>query len=244
MPYRKEQFVTDEFYHLVIRGIDENRIFKDINDHYRGIFSMYEFNNAKAVTIKDKRKTRVHFKKMLKKAKKNPPLFVDSRDRLVEVLAFCIMPNHLHLLVRQLKDGGITKFMRKFGAGYGRYFNAKYKRKGYVFQNRFVAVRIKNDSQLKIVFAYIHSNALSLIMPKWRERGIKNLKQAIQFLENYKWSSYQDYIGKQNFSSVTEREFILEMMGGERGCKKFMKDWLEYRGKIKEEEKIDELMLE
>ena len=244
MPYRKEQFVTGEFYHAVIRGIDGNKIFKDIDDHYRGIFSMYEFNNAKPVLIKDRRKIRAHFKKIIKKEKDNPPAFIDSRDKLVEVVVFCIMPNHLHLLLRQLKEGGIIKFMRKLGAGYGRYFNIKYKRKGYVFQNRFVAVRIKDDNQLKIVFAYIHSNALSLIMPKWKEKGIKNLKKAVQFLECYKWSSYQDYIGKQNFPSVTERAFILEVVGGRGGCQKFMNDWLKYRGKIKEEEKLDESMLE
>ncbi|MEK9135027.1 MAG: transposase [Patescibacteria group bacterium] len=243
MPYRKEQFVTGEFYHIVIRGIDENRIFKDINDHYRGIFSIYEFNNAKAVAIKDRRKVRLHFKKILKKAKENPPLFIDYRDKLVELAAFCFMPNHLHLLIRQLKDGGITKFMRKLGAGYGRYFNTKYKRKGHVFQNTFLAIHIKNDRQLKIVFAYIHSNALSLIMPKWKERGIKKLKEAIQFIENYKWSSYQDYIGRQNFPSVTERKFLLELMSGEKGCKNFMEDWLKYRGKVKEEE-FNKLMLE
>lgn len=236
MPYRKEQFVTGEFYHLVIRGIDENRLFKDIDDYYRGIFSMYEFNNAKAVAIKDRRKARLHFKKILKKAKENPPLFVDFRDKLVEVLAFCIMPNHLHLLVKQLRDGGITKFMRKLGAGYGRYFNKKYNRKGYVFQNRFVSVHIKDDNQLKIVFAYIHGNPISLLEPKWKEKGIKNLEKVIKFIENYKWSSYQDYIGKQNFPSVTERKFLLEIMNGKNGCKKFMKDWLEYRGRVREEE--------
>jgi len=246
MPYRKEQFVTDEIYHIVIRGIDENKIFKDIGDHYRGIFSIYEFNDVKPVIIRDRRKARVHFKKVLKGAKENPPLFVDSRDKLVEILAFCIMPNHLHLLVRQLKNDGVFKFMKKFGSGYGRYFNEKYHRKGYVFQNRFVAVRIKNDRQFKIIFAYIHSNPASLIEPKWREIGIKNLEKVINFIENYKWASYQDYIGKQNFPSVTEREFLLETMGGKRGCKQFMKDWLKYRGKIKEKEegKIKKLMLE
>lgn len=206
---------------------------------------MYEFNNAKAVAIKDRRKVRRHFKKLLREAKKNPPIFVDSRDKLVEVLAFCIMPNHIHLLLRQLKDGGIFKFMKKFGSGYGRYFNKKYSRKGYVFQNRFLAVHIRTDKQLKIIFAYIHSNPLSLLIPKWRELGIniKKLNKAIKFIENYKWSSYQDYIGKQNFPSVTEREFLLEIMGKENGCKQFMRDWLIYRGMVKEE-KLDEFVLE
>ncbi len=246
MPYRKEQFASGEIYHVAVRGIDGNQIFKDIDDHYRGIFSIYEFNNAKQVVIQKRRKARARekeqikkinqeFSKILTKAKASRDrVSTDSRDKFVEVLAFCIMPNHFHLLLRQIKDNGITKFMAKFGIGYGGYFNRKYSRKGYVFQNRFIAVHIKNEKQLKIVFVYIHVNPISLIEPKWKEAGIKNLKKILEFLENYKWSSYSDYIGKKNFPSVTDREFMLEIMGGEKGCIEFVKDLVKYKGKIKE----------
>jgi len=162
MPYRKEQFVNGEIYHIIVKGIDENVIFKDIDDHYRGIFSIYEFNNAKQVEIRERRKTRARLKKQIKKVAKEfqkikaqidtGPTSVDSRDKLVEVLAFCLMPNHLHLLIRQIKDGGIIKFMVKLGTGYGGYFNRKYARKGNVFLRQFTSVHIKTDEQLKIVF--------------------------------------------------------------------------------------------
>jgi putative transposase len=211
MPYRKEQFINGEIYHIVVRAIDENVIFKDIDDYYRAIFSVYEFNNAKPVVIKERRKARAR-----------DPISGDFRDKLVEVLAFCVMPNHLHLLVRQLKENGITNFMKKFGIGYGGYFNRKYHRKGYVFQNRFVAVPIKTDDQLKTVFVYIYTNPISLIEPKWKEARIKNPEKAIEYVENYKWSSYPDYIGKKNFPSVVERDFIFKIMGGEQGCKDFV----------------------
>jgi len=149
------------------------------------------------------------------------------------------MPNHLHLLVRQLVEGGITKFMKKLNGGYGGYFNRKYERKGYVFQNRFVAVHIKDEDQLKVVFVYIHTNPISLIEPKWKEIGIKNPNKVIEFLENeYRWSSYFDYLGKKNFPSVTERDFILKIMGGEKGCKEFVENWIRYKGEIKEFNKL------
>ena len=122
--------------------------------------------------------------------------------------------------------------MRKLGAGYGGYFNRKYKRKGHLFQSRFRAIHIKTDKQLQIVFVYIHTNPTSLIEAKWKEKGIRNPKKVIEFLENYKWSSYLDYINKKNFSSVTERKFLLEVMGGEENCKKFLKDWIQYKNKI------------
>ena len=151
------------------------------------------------------------------------------------------MPNHIHLLVRQVKDDGITRFMRKFGSGYANYFNKKYNRKGYLFQGRFVAVRIKTNEQLKIVFVYIHSNPVSLIEPKWKEKGIINPGRAVKFLESYKWSSYQDYIGKKNFPSVTKRDFILKAMEGKQSCGRFVKYWLRHKAKIKE---FSELALE
>jgi len=252
MPYRKEQFVNGEIYHIVLRGIDNNLIFKDVDDYYRGIFSIYEFNTSKPTTIKDRRKARLSIKKKLNKLSRDPfsgqigkvgekLSIIDERDKLVEVLAFCFMPNHIHLLLKQVKDGGITKFMRKLGAGYGGYFNRKYNRKGYVFQNRFSDVRIKNNKQLKIVFVYIHTNPIALIEPHWKENGIENPKKAIKFLENYKWSSYSDYIGKKNFPSVTERTLILRIMKEARGCKTFVGHWVRYKGEIK---KFVELALE
>lgn len=169
MPYRKEQFVNGEIYHLVLRGIDDNLIFKDINDYYRGIFSIYEFNTTKPITIQKRRKIRARIKKTIRDSGRDPVSTSDERDKLVDILAFCFMPNHIHLLVKQLKDEGIVKFMNKLGAGYGGYYNRKYKRKGYVFQNRFSAVHIKDNNQLKIVFVYIHTNPTAFIESKWKE---------------------------------------------------------------------------
>lgn len=234
MPYRKQQFANNEIYHITLRGIDDNLIFKDVDDYYRGVFSIYEFNNTKPVEIWLRRKQR-------KKEKALGGPSSQSREQLVEILAFCFMPNHIHLLLRQVKHNGITKFMSKVGTGYGRYFNKKYHRKGYVFQNRFSAIHIKNEAQLKVVFTYIHTNPTSLIEPKWKELGIKNPEEVIEFLENYKWSSYLDYIDKNNFPSVTEREFILKIIGGEHGCRDFIKSWIEHK---KEMAKFSNLFLE
>jgi len=243
MPYRKEQFVNGEIYHIVVKGIDDMILFKDIDDHYRGVFSIYEFNNAKPVVIRERRKERAKLKTQITKVAKEfgkalkeinrGPTSVDIRDKLVEVLAFCIMPNHLHLLLRQIKDNGIIKFMVKLETGYGGYFNRKYQRQGPLLLRRFTAVHIETEEQLKIVFVYIHTNPISLIEPKWKEMGVKDPERAIKFLEEYKWSSYPDYIGKKNFPSVTEREFLLKIMGGERGCKEYVENWIRYKGKIR-----------
>lgn len=237
MPYRKEQFFNGEIFHITTRAIDDNLIFKNTDDYYRGIFSIYEFNNAKAITIRECRIIRKRIKELEKNNRDRvsvTDLDVNERDKLVEIFAFCFMPNHIHLLLKQLKDNGITDFMKKVGIGYGGYFNRKYQRKGYVFQNRFKCVHIKNENQLKIIFTYIHTNPISLIQPNWKEKGVDNSKEVIKFLENYKWSSYSDYIGNKNFPSVADRDFIIEVMGGIDGCKISVEDWVKYKEEIRQ----------
>jgi len=232
MPVKRPQLVNNEIYHIVDRGVGDSLIFREENDYYRGIFSIYEFNDTNSVLIRDRRRARIRAKKIGREQ------FSANRDILVEILAFKFMPNHIHLLIRQIKDNGITQFMRKFGAGYAAYFNKKYNRKGHLFQGRFRAVHIKTEEQLKTVFIYIHTNALSLIEPSWREIGIEDPERAIDFLGSYKWSSYLDYLGKKNFPSVINKEFLLGVIGGEEKCREFVENWIRYKGEIKKSNNV------
>ena len=250
MPRRKEELVNGEIYHVILRAIDDNLIFKNIDDYYRGVFSIYEFNNANPVTIQKRREAIARYKNLKKKMGRDPRStefgrprvsttldageFDDGREKFVEVLAFCFMPNHIHLLLRQIKDGGVSKFMQKVGGGYGRYFNDKYKRKGHMFQDAFRSVHIEDDNQFMVVVPYIFTNPIALIEPGWKELGIRShsAKEVVKFLENYKWSSYQDCIGVKNFNSVTQRDFLLEAMGGEEGLKAAVKNWIGHKKDI------------
>ena len=225
MPSQKVELLNNELYHVVLRSVGDTIVFKDINDYYRGIFSIYELNTKDLVTIRERRKTRLE----QKKTNRGPT--PDTRDKFVEVLAFCFMPNHIHLLLKQLKDSGISQFMQKVGTGYAVYFNNKYNRKGHLF-NRFKAVHIKTNDQFKNTFVYIHINPTDLIESGFKEKGVKNPKKVISFLENYKWSSYQDYLGRKNFPSVTVRDFLLNVMGGENGCREAVEDWIKHKGEI------------
>lgn len=237
MPYREVEFADGEAYHLILRSIDEKLLFKDLNDYYRGIFSIYEFNDSRPVSIQERRKERNRFKKLIKKADGRPTSsdFLDSRDKLVDILAFCFMPNHIHLLLKQKQGNGIHKFMVKLGSGYGRYFNQRNQRKGYVFQNRFQSVYIENDNQLRTVVNYIHANPISLIEPKFKKEGIKNhsAEEVLEFLKTgHRWSSFPDYYGLENFPSVTERNFILNFMDGQKNMADNIMDWILYKKEL------------
>jgi putative transposase len=153
----KAQLVTGEFYHINLRAVGNDTVFKDADDYWRGIFSIYEFNNAKPVSIWLRRQQR-----KAEKVLHGPTVqSLDKRDKFVEVLAFCFMPNHVHLLVKQVKENGISSFMQKFG-GFAFYLNKKYSRKGHLF-NSFKPVHIASDDQLKNVVTYIHTNPIALI---------------------------------------------------------------------------------
>ena len=235
MPTKRPQLVNGEIYHIVIRTVEGLKLFRDKKDYFRMIHDLFEFNdeNPAISTYRNEIIKARTFLARLKERKK--------RKLLVEILAFCLMPNHIHLLVRQLKEGGISKLMRKIGAGYGLYYNLKYERKGHVFGGRFKVVHIKTQEQLKTVFVYIHTNPVAIIVPRWKEKGIKDFKKVIKFLENYQWSSYLDYLCLKNFPSLTSREFLTKVMGGVKGCRKFTEDWLKFK---KELAKFEEIAIE
>jgi len=243
MNNKQPQLVNDEIYHVISRTVGDTVVFDNEKDFYRGIFSIYEFNNSNPVEIWERRRARASFKKQEKlkivgrltshNFKDINDSYIDERDRLVDIFAFSFMPNHLHLILKQLKDNGITQFMKKVNGGYAKYFNEKYNRKGHLF-NKFRAVHIKDDDQFKNAFVYVHTNLISLIEPSWKEKGIENPEKVKEFLENNKRHSYPDYLGKKNFPSVTQRNFLLEVMGGAEGCKAEVDNWIMYKKELKD----------
>jgi len=227
MPTKRPQLVNNGIYHIVLRGVDGAIIFADNSDYYRGIFSIFEFNDSAPVHIRDRRRNRLRAKRDGREQ------FSANRDLLVEILAFCFMPNHIHLLLKQLKDGGITSFMRKFGAGYVTYFNKRHNRNGHLFQGRFKAVHVIKREQLENVFVYIHVNPISLIEPGWKEAGTRSSKKALSYIENYKWSSFQDYIGKKNFPSIINQKFLLNEIGDRKILHSFVSSWINHKEDVK-----------
>ncbi|MFA4881173.1 MAG: transposase [Candidatus Doudnabacteria bacterium] len=224
MIYQRPKLVNDEYYHIVMRAVGDTIVFDDEKDFYRGIFSIYEFNNDNSVNMWNRRKERAVEKKRLSPTSPTS----QKREKLVEVLAFSFMPNHLHMVLKQIKENGISRFMQKVGTGYANYFNKKYKRVGHLF-NKFRAVHISGDNQLKNTFVYVHTNLISLVEPGWKEQGIRNPVKVKEFLENNKRHSYPDYLGKNNFPSVTEREFLFDTMGGIAGCRAYVDGWVTHK---------------
>ena len=240
MPSKRPQFITGQFYHVFNRGVEKRNIFQQVSDYFRFIFCLYELNDKKLIKMRDRISER-------KKRKYTGATRVSDREDLVEVIVFCFMPNHYHLILRQLVDGGISLFTKKLADSYVGYFNLKHNRMGMgsLFQGRFKSVHVKDDRQLLALICYIFTNPVELIEKNWKEIGVKDIKKVIQFLESYRWSNYLDCIGIPNFPSVTKRDFIMEFLGGSDGIKKSIKDWILYKTEFKKGFKeIKDLVLE
>lgn len=231
----KPSFINGEIYHVYNRGVDKRDVFLEDRDYLRFIHDLFEFNDTEPairtnIRFSLRKPSQVAAKAVFQRLQVQP-VNIEKRKRklLVEILAFCLMPNHYHLLLRQKVEKGVVQFMQKIGTGYTLYFNQKNPkniRVGSLFQGRFKAVAIREESHFLSLPNYIHLNPLDLSQYAWREHKIENAMQALDFLENYRWSSFMDYIGKKNFPSVTQREFLAIILGGPQKYKKDIQNWL------------------
>jgi putative transposase len=196
-----------EFYHLLNRGVDKRKIFMNEKDYFRFIHDLFEFNDVASVNT--------HHRNNVADVGR-PPIKRHKRQLLVRLHAFCLMPNHYHLLVTPLVENGVSLFMKKLNMGYAKYFNEKYKRSGALFQGKYKSVPIITDAHFLHIPYYIHFNPLDIEMYEWRERGVKNFREAEKYLKKYRWSSHMDYLGIKNFPSVTQRDELLDFFEGEK----------------------------
>lgn len=200
MPYRIVPLVTGEFYHLYNRGLGKQDIFTDRRDrnHFIKALFYYTIQNPKP-KFSVYRRTKI--------------FPVDETKKIVDIVCFCLMPNHFHLLVKQLKDGGISEFMRRFIHSYTKYRNVKYSKQGPVFQGMFKAVLVESDEQLLHLSRYIHLNPL-----------VSNITKD---LDLYEWSSYREYIDAKHKGSCSKKD-ILDSFKTPDKYKEFVMDQADY----------------
>jgi len=210
---KKPIFTKNRLFHIYNRGVDGRTVFTNAADYFRAIHDLWEFNDTNPALHLALRRPNSEvqlpnlelpnlerFKAITRERK--------ARDPLVRIHAYVLMKNYYHLLVEQVADSGISEFMRKFGTGYTNYFNIKHQRSGALFQGRFKAIEVVNDSYFIHIPYYIHSNPLDYKFPSWRKREVLDASAAIKYLMEYRWSSFPDYAGKRNFPSVIYKKLL------------------------------------
>jgi len=212
---RKTKLLNDNYYHIYNRGTDKRQVFSDNSDYARFVHYLYEFNDKK------------FDRNISRKIERGLASFIQGpRDLLVEIVAFCLMPNHFHLILKQLKDDGIAQFMQKVGTGYTMYFNKKNQRSGSLFQGTYKSISIEKDEYLNHLSRYIHLNPVELIESNWKMEGIKYWDKVKEFLRSYRWSSYLDYAGIKNFPSLINKEIIMSYFKDGASYTGFINNWL------------------
>ncbi|MBI2314678.1 transposase [Candidatus Daviesbacteria bacterium] len=184
---RKLILSNDEVYHVFNRGVEKRPIFTNKWELDRALLTLnfYRFANLPIKLSK--------FLVLPKEQQERLKLQIEKEcGKLVEIICYCLMPNHFHLMLKQKAENGISIFISNIANSYTRYFNTKHERIGPLFQGIFKAVRIESDEQLVHVSRYIHLNPVSsfLIKP--------------EVLESYQWSSYPEFIG------ILDRNFLIK----------------------------------
>lgn len=204
MPSRIFPFVNGQFYHIYNRGVEKRTIFEKQWDYSRLIKTIkyYQISGPKP---------------KLSRFLTGSILKPDTNKKIVDMICYCLMPNHFHFLIKQLKDGGITEFISKLSNSYTKYYNVKYNRVGPLLQGEFKAVLIESDEQLVHVSRYIHLNPIASFL-------VKDLNQ-------YRWSSYKEYTeGITN--GICNKEPVLGLFKSPKEYQKFVLDQVDYAQKL------------
>jgi len=215
MPKRKVPLVNDEVYHIYNRSVAQQPIFRNKREYniFTNLLEYYRF--------RDPPKRFSHYLRLNNEERiKLLDNLYSQNNFLVEIYAFCLMPNHYHLLLKQTSANGIKNFIRLFQNSYARYFNIKNKRFGSLFQSPFKAVRIETDEQFTHVARYIHLNPLTSYV----------LKDLLE-LKTYKFNSYIDYL-LDNPRRFVNKDFLLNYFKNRIKFEKFTEDNLDYQRKL------------
>ena len=212
--YTRPVFVTGQYYHIYNRGVAKQPLFHDSQDYQHFLLTMAHYLES-APTHR--------FSDLLPRDRAIL-LLGEPLTPIVEIVAYCLMPNHFHLLVRQLADGGITQFMQRSMNSYSRAYNTRYLRIGTIFQGRFSAIHVTTDEQLLHLVRYIHLNPV--------------VSHICSRPEDYRWSSHQNYI-KNETHRICHPQLVLNMIGGR--YQSFVSDHIAYANEL---ELIKHLSLE
>ncbi len=199
MPRRIIPFVNGYYYHIYNRGVEKRSIFENNRDYGRFIKTIkyYQVEGPKP---------------KLSKFLNSSSFKLKLNNKLVEIICYCLMPNHFHFLIKQLKEGGITEFVSKLSNSYTKYYNTKHTRVGPLLQGEFKAVLVESNEQFIHLSRYIHLNPIASLL-------VKDLK-------NFRWSSYEEYIN--NTQGICFKEEILNSFKTPQDYQQFVLDQVSY----------------
>lgn len=217
-------FENGEVYHVMNKSIAGYKIFTSPRDYIRMVQMLRYFSSASPLPkfsqfLQHELTKELGFERYFEEE------FRDGKNH-IQIIAFCLMPTHIHLVVKQLRRNGISTFMSNMLNSYTRYFNTKYKRKGPLWVGRFKAVLVESDEQLSHLTRYVHLNPVTA---KLRDRS-----------EGWDWSSYREYTANRKIRyPLCQFQELIHMQP--REYQLFVEDQASYQRELAE---IKHLVLE
>ncbi len=182
-------FTKDSIHHIYNRGDNKEVIFRDEQDYRAFLFRLGLALGIKKGDLDECEIT---------KSPKSRIRISSLKPENFKLHAFCLMPNHLHLLIEQCGDESISKLISRVFTSFSKYINLKYKRVGHVFQDQFKSVQIETNPQLMLISSYIHMNPVK--------------DSLVNKPEEYKWSSHNDFIVDRK-NLIVHKQFLTEVFG-------------------------------
>jgi len=215
MPVRKVQLVEGDYYHIYNRGNSRQLIYKTTQDYNRFMSLLYLSNGTKSFDYREIDQEQL--------------FDLEIGEPLVAIGSYCLMPNHFHILLTPLIENGAVLFMRKLSTGYAKYYNTKHHRTGSLFESRFKSEHVDSDIYLKYLFSYIHLNPIKLLQTDWQQVGIEDTTKAMQYLQDYKYSSYLDNDIVRPEANILNRSAFPEYFATKKSNDAELLEWLSYK---------------
>ncbi len=218
---RKEKFVPGEYYHIYSRTIFNIPEFKDTKNASKLAQTFLLANSTKSGQAFDylRNDRNSTFKRATEIARRG--------EKLVDVLCYAIMPDHYHLLLKEVKEKGITEFIRKCNTSIAKYINIKNGRTGPLFESKFKSKHVNSNEYLLHLSVYIHLNPLDFLIGKgWRQHNLKEWNSSKNKLLNYPWSSLKMFL-EENFKDqiISGSEIITDQFKNKKEYEEFLRDW-------------------
>ncbi|MEK7575533.1 MAG: transposase [Patescibacteria group bacterium] len=201
---RSHNFIEGEFYHIYVHGIGGLKIFQEEKDYKRFLTLLFSANGINIIPRLD-RKIDLNLVWDIINNK------INLGNPLVDIVCFSLMPTHFHLLLRERKDGNISKYLHKILVSHSKYFNIKYERRGHLFESNFHSRHIDNNDYFLVTSCYIHKNSKDL--PGWKNKEDK-----------YPWSSYQDFISENRWQHLLKKDIIDSQFKNSKEYKNFIEE--------------------
>ena len=227
---RRVAFSNGEYYHIFNRGVDKRITFLDTRDYERFLYLVFACNDVQPLL-----NSQFYYRGLT-----SIETYPRKREPIVDIISFCVMPNHFHFLLHERTENGISRFMQKLGTGYTMYFNTRYKRSGALFQGTFKSRHIDPEAYLLHIATYIHLNPVGISPESFR---VQNGKDTYEHVQRYPWSSYTAFIGESPFDVLLNKKLITELYPEPKEYKRWIKEWV-MRGPPDTDWNIEKYILE